>query len=37
MWHAWGGEKCLRGFGWEAHWEDLGVSEKIILKWTLGR
>jgi hypothetical protein len=18
MWHAWGGERCLRGFGWEA-------------------
>jgi hypothetical protein len=18
MWHAWGGERCLQGFGWEA-------------------
>jgi hypothetical protein len=21
MWHAWGGEMCLRGFGWEVRRE----------------
>jgi hypothetical protein len=22
MWHAWGGERCLQGFGWEARKEE---------------
>jgi hypothetical protein len=28
-----GGERCLKGFGWE----DLGVGGRITLSWTLGR
>jgi hypothetical protein len=32
-----GGERCLQGFGWEAHREDLGIDGKITLRWTLGR
>jgi hypothetical protein len=39
--HAWGGERCLQGVDWEAegknHWEDLSVSGRIILRWTLGK
>jgi hypothetical protein len=22
MWHAWGGERCFQGFGWEARREE---------------
>jgi hypothetical protein len=22
VWHAWGGERCLQGFGWEARSEE---------------
>jgi hypothetical protein len=32
-----GGERCLQDFGWEAGREDLGVGERITLRWTLGR
>jgi hypothetical protein len=33
MLHAWGRERCLQGFDWE----DLGISGRITLRWTLGR
>jgi hypothetical protein len=42
MWHAWGRGEVFTGFwlgGAKArdHWKDLGVVERIILRWTLGR
>jgi hypothetical protein len=42
MWHAWGRGEVFTGFwlgGPKArdHWEDLGVGERITLRWTLGR
>jgi hypothetical protein len=42
MWHAWGrGEVftgfCLVGSKGRDLWEDLGVGERIILRWILGR
>jgi hypothetical protein len=42
MWHAWGRGEVFTGF-WSVgpkvrdHWEDLGICERIILRWTLGR
>jgi hypothetical protein len=42
MWHAWGRGEVFIGF-WlggpkvRDHWEDLGISERITLRWTLGR
>jgi len=41
MWHAWGRGEVFTGF-WlggpkrRDHWEDLGIGEKITLRWTLG-
>jgi hypothetical protein len=41
-WHAWGRGEVFTWF-WlgepnvRDHWEDLGVGERITLKWTLGR
>jgi hypothetical protein len=37
-----GGEMCLQSFGSDArrlrdHWEDLGVDERITLRWISGR
>jgi hypothetical protein len=42
MWHTWGRGEVFTGFwlgGPKArdHWEDLGIGERITLKWTLGR
>jgi hypothetical protein len=42
MRHAWGMGEVFRGFwlgGPKArdHWEDLGVSGRITLRWTVGR
>jgi hypothetical protein len=42
MWHAWGRGEVFTGF-WlggskrRGHWEDLGVGERITLRWILGR
>jgi predicted N-acetyltransferase YhbS len=42
MWHAWRRGEVFTGF-WlgslkvRDHWEDLGIGERIILSWTLGR
>jgi hypothetical protein len=42
MWHAWGRGEVFRGF-WlgglkgRDHWEDLGVGERITLRWALRR
>jgi hypothetical protein len=39
MWHACWSEEVFVGFCWEArrdYWEDLGVGERITLKWILG-
>jgi hypothetical protein len=42
MWHAWGRREVFTGF-WlggpkgRDQWEDLGISEKITLRWTLER
>jgi hypothetical protein len=42
MWHAWGRGEVFTGF-WlggpkvREHWEDLGVGERMPLRWTLGR
>jgi hypothetical protein len=37
--HVWGEEKCVPGLVGESerknHWEDLGISVRIILKWIL--
>jgi hypothetical protein len=42
MWHAWGRGEEFKGFWFGGpkvrdHWEDLGVSGRIILRWTLER
>jgi len=42
MWHAWGRGEVFTGFRLGGttvrdRWEDLGVGEKITLRWTLGR
>jgi hypothetical protein len=42
MWHAWGRGEVFTGIwlgGPKArdHWEDLGVGERITLRWILGR
>jgi hypothetical protein len=42
MWHAWGKGEEFAGF-WlggskvRDHWEDLGIVERITLRWSLGR
>jgi hypothetical protein len=42
MWHAWGRGEVFAGF-WlgdskvRGHWEDLDVSGRITLRWTLRR
>jgi hypothetical protein len=42
MWQPWGKGEVFTGF-WlgvpkgEDHWEDLGVGERLILRWTLER
>jgi hypothetical protein len=30
-------EKCIHYFGWKTGREDLGVDEKIILEWIIGK
>jgi hypothetical protein len=40
MWHVWRQEKCIQSFVKEKlserdHLEDIGLDEKIILKWML--
>jgi hypothetical protein len=42
MWHAWRRGEVFTGFYLGGpkvrdHWEDLGVGERITLRWTLGR
>jgi hypothetical protein len=37
MWHVWGEERCIKGFGGEIygrdHLEDPGVDGRLILRW----
>jgi hypothetical protein len=38
MWHVWGGERCVHGFGEEMRerdrWGDPGLDGRLILGWT---
>jgi hypothetical protein len=35
MWHVWGGEMCIKGFGGNGknrvHWQDLGIDDRRII------